>query len=227
VPLSDLGHRARDGDADASATWKQTPPRKIDYPWLVGESGEKPDKDELERRDAWRAIFMPQGAILAARVDDRSYLTAGCSDYLPVLYRDGATLMTFEPGQAPLRLGAIVPATMSKDQSAGADVAPAQSSSTQTASTQPATQPAGDSKGWTLAPPDHELRLRMSGLLWPEAADRLAHTAYMTREPLGRGQIILFADSPTVRAATLGTTRVLTNAIICGPGMGATQAIKP
>jgi hypothetical protein len=68
------------GDADATATWMQTPPQKIDYPWLVGESGEKPDTDELERRDAWRAIFMPQGAILAARVDDRSYLTAGCSD---------------------------------------------------------------------------------------------------------------------------------------------------
>jgi hypothetical protein len=67
----------------------------------------------------------------------------------------------------------------------------------------------------------------MSGLLWPEAADRIADTAYLTRERIGAGQVILFASNPTLRAGALGTSRVLANALVYGPGMGATQAIKP
>ncbi|MFH1715808.1 MAG: M14 family metallopeptidase, partial [Planctomycetota bacterium] len=39
--------------------------------------------------------------------------------------------------------------------------------------------------------------LRLSGLLWPEARQRLADTAYATVESVGRGQIILFATDPT------------------------------
>ena len=67
----------------------------------------------------------------------------------------------------------------------------------------------------------------MSGLLWPEATHRLANSAYVTRESLGRGQIILFATGPTFRAATLGPTRVMLNAMIYGPGFGAAQPIRP
>ncbi len=81
--------------------------------------------------------------------------------------------------------------------------------------------------GWLLAPPGYELRLRMSGLLWPEAADRIAHSAYCTQERVGNGQIILFANSPTFRCATRGTTRVMSNALVLGPGMGASQPVRP
>ena len=81
--------------------------------------------------------------------------------------------------------------------------------------------------GWSALPPGTEMHLRMSGLLWPEATHRLANSAYVTREPLGRGQIILFANRPTFRAATLGPARVMLNAMIYGPGYGAAQPIRP
>ena len=71
------------------------------------------------------------------------------------------------------------------------------------------------------------MRLRMSGLLWPEAAQRIANAAYVTRERSGRGQVILFAAAPARRAMTLGTARILTNAMIYGPGLGTRPAIKP
>ncbi len=63
--------------------------------------------------------------------------------------------------------------------------------------------------------------IRMSGLLWPEARTRLANTAYLTQERKGRGQIILFAGEPIVRAYTYGTRQLLLNAVLYGPGMGA------
>jgi hypothetical protein len=63
--------------------------------------------------------------------------------------------------------------------------------------------------------------LHVSGLLWPEAAGRWAHTAYATREAKGRGQVILFAGNPVFRSYFLGTRRLLLNAAILGPGMGA------
>jgi hypothetical protein len=71
------------------------------------------------------------------------------------------------------------------------------------------------------------MHLRMSGLLWPEATHRLANSAYVTRESVGRGQIILFAARPTFRAATLGPARIMLNAMIYGPGYGAAQPIRP
>ncbi len=64
-------------------------------------------------------------------------------------------------------------------------------------------------------------RLHLGGLLWPEAAGRLARTAYLTREEVGRGQVILFLDEPDFRDWTLGTRRLLLNAILYGPGLGA------
>ena len=65
--------------------------------------------------------------------------------------------------------------------------------------------------------------LRLSGLLWPEARDRLAHTAYATVESSGAGQIILFAADPVFRGATRGTARLLSNAVVYGPGLGTRQ----
>jgi hypothetical protein len=62
--------------------------------------------------------------------------------------------------------------------------------------------------------------LHLGGLLWPEAAGRLARTAYATREGKGRGQVILFLDEPGFREWTLGTRRLLINAMLYGPGLG-------
>jgi hypothetical protein len=62
--------------------------------------------------------------------------------------------------------------------------------------------------------------LRVAGLLWPEARMRFAGTSFCTQEPVGRGQIILFAAQPNFRAFFRGAERILSNAIVFGPGMG-------
>jgi len=64
-------------------------------------------------------------------------------------------------------------------------------------------------------------RLRMSGLLWPEARARIADSAWLTVERQGAGQVILFAASPVFRGWFLGTARLFTNAVVYGPGLGA------
>jgi hypothetical protein len=68
-------------------------------------------------------------------------------------------------------------------------------------------------------------RLRLSGLLWPEARERLADSAYATVESSGAGQVILFATPPDFRAWFPATTRLLANAIVYGPGVGANQPL--
>ena len=73
--------------------------------------------------------------------------------------------------------------------------------------------------------PDGE-SIRLSGLVWPEARSRWARTAYLTREGLGKGQIILFADEPNFRGYFHGSKRLLVNALILGPGFG-TQRTAP
>jgi len=68
-------------------------------------------------------------------------------------------------------------------------------------------------------------KLRLSGLLWPEATERIADTAYATVESVGRGQIILFATDPTFRMWLPGMQRLFLNAILFGPGMGTSQPL--
>ena len=63
-------------------------------------------------------------------------------------------------------------------------------------------------------------QLHLGGLLWPEAAARIANTGYATRESVGRGQVILFADHPGFRRWPVETERLLKNAILLGPGLG-------
>ena len=63
-------------------------------------------------------------------------------------------------------------------------------------------------------------RMHLGGLLWPEAAARLARTAYATHEPVGRGQVILFNGAPAFRRWTTESERLLVNAILLGPGLG-------
>jgi hypothetical protein len=68
-------------------------------------------------------------------------------------------------------------------------------------------------------------RLRISGLLWPEAKERIADTAYCTIEPQGAGQVILFACAPAFRGWFRGTARLLMNGVVYGPGAGARQPL--
>jgi len=65
--------------------------------------------------------------------------------------------------------------------------------------------------------------LRLGGILWPEARERWACTAYLTREPVGRGQVILFASDPCQRGALYATQRAWLNAALLGPGLGTTR----
>jgi hypothetical protein len=69
-------------------------------------------------------------------------------------------------------------------------------------------------------------RLRWSGLLWPEARERWARTAYATRESKARGQIVLFADDPNFRGFAEGTARLLLNALLLGPGFGTSVGVE-
>ena len=82
-------------------------------------------------------------------------------------------------------------------------------------------KPVSRKVNWASLPEKQELTLRMSGLLWPEASNRIANSAYLTREQKGRGQIILFAGQPVFRGVTLATNRLLLNAIVYGAGLGA------
>jgi hypothetical protein len=66
-------------------------------------------------------------------------------------------------------------------------------------------------------------RVRLSGLLWPEARERWSETAFAAREALGNGQVILFADTPNFRGYFHGGERLLLNAILLGPGFGTNQ----
>ncbi len=68
--------------------------------------------------------------------------------------------------------------------------------------------------------------LRLSGLLWPEAKERVEKTAYLTREASGNGQIILFAFEPNFRTLFKGTQRLLLNSIFLGPGFGTRQPVE-
>ena len=67
--------------------------------------------------------------------------------------------------------------------------------------------------------------VRLAGLVWPEARERLANGAWVTRDGLGRGQVILFATSPVFRGSFLGTARLLGNSVVLGPGLGASSAL--
>lgn len=221
---------------NADAVWSHTPSAEVAYPWPGGSPGdkapEKPSEDELKKRDKWESRFMPQGAILAARADDRHWLAFGCGPVLPVLYTGETVLMAADGAEAPIRFGAIVPAPAPSPEPAKPAAAspspsePADEKKSDAADKKEEPKPA-PRMGWATTPPGNELRLRMSGLLWPEAARRLGHSAYVTRESVGSGQIILFAASPTWRGGARGTTRVLTNAIVYGPGLGTSYPIKP
>lgn len=167
-------------------------------PWSESESeSEAPAESEARvRLDTWQAMLMPAGALVGTRVDTAHWLTAGVGPVLPVLYSNSPLLMAAPPVEAPFRVGVYRPAE-----------------------TDAATL------NWAPVPDGQALQVRMSGLLWPEARDRIASSAWVTRESIGRGQVILFASAPAFRAAQLGAMRVLENALVLGPGMGASRPV--
>jgi len=225
------------GLPDTNQVWAHQATPALQYPWQTVD-GAHPEEKELKKRDAWQAIFMPQGAFLAARLDAKHWLTAGCQEPLPLLAGRQPVLMAGEDVEVPIRYGYLTPTNKPP---APEKPLPAAAAS----ETKPKPEGTGEKKdaekkdtdkkdkkeppriGWCALPPGVEMHLRMSGLLWPEATHRLANAAWVTREPYGRGQIILFATSPTFRAATRAETRVFLNAAIYGPGFGAAQPIKP
>jgi hypothetical protein len=169
----------------------------LDAEYPWNEDEEPAEPKQRKRVDAWQALLMPSGAIVGTRVDTTHWLSAGTPPVLPVLYSDSPVLMAAPPVESPFRLGVYDRA-----------------------------ESEGGVLNWAPVPDKHELRVRMSGLLWPEARGRIASSAWVTREAVERGQVILFAHAPAFRAAQLGAARVLENALVLGPGMGTSQPVQ-
>ena len=176
--------------------WGRGAGETAEYPW-AGFDNDLPGGEERKRRDQWQSQFMPSGALVGTRVDTGHWLAGGTGDFLTVLFSNSPILMSKPPVQAPLRVGVH-------------------------------SEGEGDGRlvGWAPVPEDQELIVRAGGLLWPEARDRIANGAWITRESVGSGQVILFAHAPAFRAAQLGAMRVLENALILGPGLGTNQAVQ-
>ena len=58
----------------------------------------------------------------------------------------------------------------------------------------------------------------LSGVVWEEARPQLAHKAFVIHQPVGRGQIVAFAEDPNYRAYTQATMLLFMNAVLLGPG---------
>ena len=167
-----------------------------DYPFVKKDAPAGPE--ERQRTDDWQAQFMPSGALVATRPVGEHWLNAGRNAFLSVLFSDSPVLMSDGRVEAAARVGQWLPAGDN----------------------------AAHHVGWGPVPEGHRLSVRMGGLLWPEARERIASAAYVTREQVGRGQVILFAHAPAFRAAQLGAMRMLENALILGPGLGASKPIE-
>ena len=187
---------ALNDDLNKEAVLKNTLDLEINYPWELNETNYS--EDELKNRDKWQSIFMPSGAFVAGRTDQKHWLTFGTPETLPLLYGNYPILMTDENAEAPIRIGELID---------NPDINKFRSIN------------------WSTLPAGKDIKVRMSGLIWPEAAQRIANSAYLTRERVGKGQIILFAGEPNFRGSTRGTNRVWLNAIVYGPGLGTSPKI--
>ena len=170
---------------------------EITYPWET--SDVTYTKEQLEMRDKWQSTLMPSGGIVSARVDSENWLTFGAEDVVPVLYGNYPILMTGGNSTAALRIGELIPN---------------EDSETKTIN-------------WSQIPSGYDLNVRMSGLVWPEASQRIANSAYLTREKIGKGQIILFSGEPNFRGSARGTNRLWLNAVIYGTGLGTNPLVNP
>ena len=171
---------------------------QIAYPW---ESSDKTyTKDQLEMRDKWQSLLMPSGAFVATRNDNEHWLTFGTDNILPVLYSNYPILMTGGNSEAVLRIGELIPnSEISENRTIN----------------------------WSQIPAGYDMNVRMSGLVWPEASQRIANSAYLTRERIGKGQIILFSGEPNFRGSARGTNRLWLNAVVYGSGLGTSSRVTP
>ena len=169
---------------------------KTDYPWDMDKR--TITDEELIRRDNWQSKFMPSGAFVVGRVDNTHWLSFGTPDVLPILYSKQPVLMTSNRAEAVVRIGSIEPNN-------GSEI---------------------KQLNWSTIPADHDIKVRMSGLVWPEASEKIANSAYLTREQIGNGQLILFSGQPNFRGSTRGTSRLWLNAVVYGAGLGTTPRIN-
>ena len=170
---------------------------EITYPWETTDITYS--KEELEMRDKWQSTLMPSGGIVSARIDNEHWLTFGAEDIVPVLYGNYPILMTGGNSEAALRIGELLPNKESETKTIN----------------------------WSQIPSGYDLSVRMSGLVWPEASQRIANSAYLTREKIGKGQIILFSGEPNFRGSALGTNRLWLNAVVYGSGLGTNSLVTP
>ena len=169
---------------------------EINYPW---ESSDKTySKDQLEMRDKWQSLYMPSGSMVSARSDQQHWLTFGTEDLIPILYANNPILMTGGNSEAPIRIGELI---QNDDVEESRMI------------------------NWSQVPKGYDLNVRMSGLVWPEASQRIANSAYLTREKIGKGQIILFSGEPNFRGSARGTNRLWLNAVIYGSGLGTNTLV--
>ena len=169
---------------------------KTDYPWDMDKR--TITDEELIRRDNWQSKFMPSGAFVVGRVDNTHWLSFGTPDVLPILYSKQPVLMTSNRAEAVVRIGSIEPNN-------GSEI---------------------KQLNWSTIPADHDIKVRISGLVWPEASEKIANSAYLTREQIGNGQLILFSGQPNFRGSTKGTSRLWLNAVVYGAGLGTTPRIN-
>ncbi len=162
-------------------------------------------------RYSWLKRFAPSGAIVAARTDKKHWLTFGTPPILPILVSKNPVLMSDDSSDAVVRMGVYEKMNKSEWNAVSASFKD---------------KPVTRKVGWSSLPDEYQLKLRMSGLLWPEAGKRIANSAYLTRESKGNGQIILFASQPIFRGSTKGTNRLLLNALVYGAGLGTKVVIN-
>jgi hypothetical protein len=60
--------------------------------------------------------------------------------------------------------------------------------------------------------------LVLGGIVWDEAEPQLANKAFLIHQPVGRGQLIAFAEDPNYRAYAETTELLFINAVLLGPG---------
>ena len=60
--------------------------------------------------------------------------------------------------------------------------------------------------------------LVLGGIVWDEAEPQLANKAFLVHQPMGRGQLIAFAEDPNYRAYAEATELLFINAVLLGPG---------
>ena len=170
---------------------------ELNYPWENSQN--KISADALKKRDNWQSLFMPSGSFVSGRINKDHWLTFGSIDTLPLLYSNLPVLMADSSSNAVVRVGEIVN-TSDYDNYR--------------------------SLNWSDIPAGKDINVRMSGLVWPEASNRIANSAYLTQERYGKGQIILFSGEPNFRGSALGTNRIWLNAIVYGSGLGTSTNIN-